>query len=63
MFIKNALLSVITSPLMVAEEKNGNVVIPQDEMGRDGKINSKSYSQQRGYRTKEVQKHMETVAP
>ena len=60
---KTTLLSIITSPLMATKEKNGNMVIPKDRMGKDGKISSESCNQRRGYGRKEVQKHMETVAP
>ena len=47
---------------MAGEEKNANMVIPNARMGRDGKITWEFYFRRRGYRRKEVQKHMEMVA-
>ena len=42
-------MSVITSPLMDAKEKNHSMVISKLGMGRDGKISSESYCRCRGY--------------
>ena len=56
-------MSVITSPLMDVEEKIANMVIPKPGLGGEGKISWQYYSQRKGYRTNEVQKHMEMVAP
>ena len=48
---------------MDVEEIIANMVIPKPRLGGEGKISSQSYSQRRDYRTNEVQKHMEMVAP
>ena len=43
------LVSVITSPLMAAKEKNHSMVISKPGMGRDGKISSHCYFQRKAY--------------
>ena len=55
--------SVINFSLMDVEEKIANMVIPKPGLGGDGKISWESYSRRRGYRRKEVQEHMEKIAP
>ena len=55
--------NVITFSLMDADEKIANIVIANPGLGGEGKISWQSYSRRRGYRTNEVQEHMEMVAP